>query len=507
MCGMLEAHGMTQSAQIMDHRLRPPTLSIPKVTTGFRHYKKLKPHPRALGIPMSEKDRANLQEDIVVSGMVKAPLDITPKGLILDGVNRFEIAKELDMHPLAVQVFEYETEEQEALHAVTANLARRQLTKNEKVSLALQKVELLTELRGISKDRARDEEGHFVDLQDGQTEGDVIAEVVAEDPDVKERSLRKLKFIKQWRPDLAEMVTKGEMSADAAAKEAQKAKDAKELADKKKLADKEPVKEPKPPKPLGKDGKYAWSKKLNQKGHTGGSTHFIRLDTDPPFAFCTSADKRFDPKWFLGFAPKAKPSTELARNQSWSKVMKAATESYGSYGSFCTACIKKVLAYEAKDQPPEPVKLEDLLVQGWPGMNHGPMGRAVVEAVPNLSHVLVSLGPERDDGNYRSAKTLCGRKKLGSVVPIVVAGSLDKEGGLVSCPHCIIAWAKLEGFKNKRPRIDGESVGYRFYGVDPLNRAANTILQRLRDGESLDPEVHGILNALWEGLGIAKWTS
>lgn len=347
----------------------------------FRNPRKLEPHPAAMKIDISKEDRDALREDIQKNG-IKHAIDINTKGEILDGINRWEMAMEFGIHPIPVIIFEYEKPEQEALHALTANLARRQLTKTQKNLLAHERVKLMMELSGV--EQKRDKKGKFAELPTGKTEGDIIKEIVKQDPDLSERQLHRLKRIAEKKPAVLKQIRDGKLTISAAEKA-------------------------------------------------------LRL-----------------------------PPPEKSKRK------------------------------KAKSKPKE-YKLEDLLAQVGGSIRHGRRGYGT-------NHILTELGTQREDGDYKSAKTLCERRVLGSIVSIKVAGPVAKKGDAVDCIFCVIAWSKLQGHKNRRKRIAGQVISYRFYDVDWLNRAANGILQLLGDeGENLDPEVHCILRALHEGLTAANW--
>ncbi|RLE42156.1 hypothetical protein DRJ16_05180, partial [Candidatus Woesearchaeota archaeon] len=101
----------------------------------------LKPHPKAIAVPMSKEDEEALRESIKERGILD-PIHINPKGEILDGVHRWRYAKELKIEKIPAKLFKYEYEEEEILHALEINLKRRQLTEAQKAALSLDLLEI-----------------------------------------------------------------------------------------------------------------------------------------------------------------------------------------------------------------------------------------------------------------------------------------------------------------------------------------------------------------------------
>lgn len=88
-------------------------------------------------MPMSPEDRENLKKDIEATGEIRDPVKVYhDKGVyfILGGYNRVQIARELNINVVPVDVYEGTTEERREL-VVNDNLSRRHLTQKQKTSL------------------------------------------------------------------------------------------------------------------------------------------------------------------------------------------------------------------------------------------------------------------------------------------------------------------------------------------------------------------------------------
>ena len=70
------------------------------------------------------------------------PIIINPRGVILDGHTRYEIAKELGIEEVPVEVKEFDNELDEKLFVIDANLSRRHLNIAQKAELGLKRLEI-----------------------------------------------------------------------------------------------------------------------------------------------------------------------------------------------------------------------------------------------------------------------------------------------------------------------------------------------------------------------------
>lgn len=97
---------------------------------------------------LSAEDYDNLEESMKKEGQL-IPITVNQKGEILDGHTRFEICNKLKLLPIKFVVKQFENSEDEMRFVIMTNLARRQLTK-------LQKIELAWPLYELEKKRAEE---------------------------------------------------------------------------------------------------------------------------------------------------------------------------------------------------------------------------------------------------------------------------------------------------------------------------------------------------------------
>lgn len=110
---------------------------------------RLKPHPDAEQIPMLAQEEEELKASIKEKGILH-PLDVSSRMLILDGVHRWRYAQALGMNVVPVIIFHYEEPEEENIHALLANLKRRQLNGGQK---ALLNMKILDEEKRLAQKR------------------------------------------------------------------------------------------------------------------------------------------------------------------------------------------------------------------------------------------------------------------------------------------------------------------------------------------------------------------
>ncbi len=84
---------------------------------------------------LSADARAELREEIARRGVL-VPVLVDEAGAVLDGRNRVEIAAELKLDRLPVEVISGRTEEEKREIAVKVNTCRRQLSREERAEVA-----------------------------------------------------------------------------------------------------------------------------------------------------------------------------------------------------------------------------------------------------------------------------------------------------------------------------------------------------------------------------------
>lgn len=199
----------------------------------------LKPHEQALAMPMSGDDEKSLRTDIAEHG-IKHRLDVTPAGIILDGVHRWRYAQELGLPTVPVEIFDYAHPEEEALHCLQANLKRRHLTEGQKAVLGLdmlpfeeqasarRKAEAATQAAHLKQ---RDEAGAFTPTEarlapiganlggpPKKKQAPKSTAKVAKAVGTSARTVERVKQIKEKSPELYEQVRSGKMAPTQAKK-------------------------------------------------------------------------------------------------------------------------------------------------------------------------------------------------------------------------------------------------------------------------------------------------
>ncbi len=152
---------------------------------------------------MSPEDEHALEEDIRQHGLLH-PLDVTPTNHILDGVHRWQEALHLGLTHVPVQVFTYQEQAEETLHALRANLKRRQLTSSQKAMLALEVEKILAEEAKKRQGARNDIAQKFGESQKGEA-ADKAAKLVG----TNGQYILDAKKIVTIAPDLKDAVLKG----------------------------------------------------------------------------------------------------------------------------------------------------------------------------------------------------------------------------------------------------------------------------------------------------------
>src|SRR5882724_10691344 len=99
---------------------------------SVRPLRSLRDHPRAELVPAMTRDEyEQLRADIGRRG-IQVALDITAKGVVLDGRHRLRIARELGLRDLPVRLVE---DRNEVAYMLLAALNRRHLTASQKAAL------------------------------------------------------------------------------------------------------------------------------------------------------------------------------------------------------------------------------------------------------------------------------------------------------------------------------------------------------------------------------------
>lgn len=210
----------------------------------------LRPHSDAEVIPMSKEDEQALRNGIAKDG-IKTPLHITPDLLILDGVHRWRIAKELNISLIPVIVYQYTEPEEESLHAINANFQRRQINEGQKAML---KLRMESFQQKLEQKKVEAHERHSQAVREAQLKrwgistnttdnvlpqgstlekdrGEAVGQV-AKATGVSARTLYRAKAVAKANPKRAEAVLKGNVSLTRAYQEVkaeEKAQEVKQL--------------------------------------------------------------------------------------------------------------------------------------------------------------------------------------------------------------------------------------------------------------------------------------
>jgi len=184
---------------------------------------RLHPLHKKFSVPMAKDEYDRLKDSIRRYG-IRVPLSIWDSQ-ILDGVNRWKIAKELRMEHVPVLPLELADEREAAIWIIRANLDRRQLTPGQKAMLAKHLYELergraeerrrSTLKKGQEKPTPPDKES-FPDRGRGQAR-DLAAQQVG----ISGRTLEKAIKAVEKKPELEEKLRRGEISVERAYRLAQ----------------------------------------------------------------------------------------------------------------------------------------------------------------------------------------------------------------------------------------------------------------------------------------------
>lgn len=171
-----------------------------------------KPHPFASLIPaMSDRDYRELKSDIERHGQ-REPI-IVYNEWIIDGIHRYRACLELGRQPLITDLSLKVLSEETIREMVwSANVARRHLTDDQRVALAVAWIEPLE-----AKARERQERGVRADSPAGP-DRHPTREAIAAKANVSTSKARQAMTVKKQRPDLVEPVQRGKMKLREAVK-------------------------------------------------------------------------------------------------------------------------------------------------------------------------------------------------------------------------------------------------------------------------------------------------
>ncbi len=121
-------------------------------------------------------------------------------------MNRWEIAKELNILSLPVIVFHYQNPVEESLHIIKANLQRRHLNEGQRAMLLLEMDSFQQELEQ-QRQEAKDRQGTRTDLtsvpQGTNVENGKSVDKVAKAKGVSPRTMYRAKAVKKANPQKA----------------------------------------------------------------------------------------------------------------------------------------------------------------------------------------------------------------------------------------------------------------------------------------------------------------
>lgn len=160
---------------------------------------------------LAEIDRQKLLESIKKDGQLIA-ITVNPEGIVLDGHTRLEICKELGITP-KYKIKEFSDKDDEMRFVVMTNLARRQLTK-------FQKVEMAWPLYQLEKKRAEERiktQGgpnyKGVKMRYGLKKEGTAAEIFGKKMGFGKSFVNQIQYLKQNAPDsILEDLRTGNMS-------------------------------------------------------------------------------------------------------------------------------------------------------------------------------------------------------------------------------------------------------------------------------------------------------
>lgn len=184
----------------------------------------LQPHPQAEGllIPLSMQELDKLKESIRRYG-IRVPLHILRNGTVLDGHHRLQIAWELGIEHVPVQVLDLPEERDQIVWMIRANLDRRQLTEGQRAVMAKRLYEMeqaRAHMRQLElKERQPRSEGRFITVGGRfSTSGECgkARELAAKEAGISGRTLEKAIQAIKRDPSLEGRLKSGEISVHRA---------------------------------------------------------------------------------------------------------------------------------------------------------------------------------------------------------------------------------------------------------------------------------------------------
>jgi N6-adenosine-specific RNA methylase IME4 len=187
---------------------------------GYRLTETLREHPEASCVPaMRDDEFAGLRADIDERG-IKTALEITPRGVVLDGHQRLRIAIELGIDEVPARVLD--PTEDAIEYMLLAALQRRQLTPSQRAVLALD-LHAYKEQRDANATRKRANlRNSSVDVAGLPRRGRRSREVAAELAGISPRLFQNAVHVGKRAPELIDKARSGELSLQGALSELQR---------------------------------------------------------------------------------------------------------------------------------------------------------------------------------------------------------------------------------------------------------------------------------------------
>lgn len=195
------------------------TAHTPPTTTELRSTGSLQPHPQACEVPaMSADEYAAVKADIAKRGL-RVALEITSKGVVLDGHARLRAIRELGINEVEVQVI---APEDELEHILRAALLRRHLTATQRAAVALRLLPY-EELRDEAAQRQQANLRRGVEVATLPARGERTRDLVAGLAGTAARTAQDVITVHEHDPALFERMIQGELAAHTAASKVRRA--------------------------------------------------------------------------------------------------------------------------------------------------------------------------------------------------------------------------------------------------------------------------------------------
>lgn len=179
-------------------------------------------HPAADIFPMmTDAELQELAEDISAHGL-QLPLTLTHDGILVDGRNRLAACRIANVDHSYHMLPEDYTDEQILNTVVSTNIRRRHLTAGQKAMIAAALEPMYAEAMQVGRPKSGEEKIVENFPQFSECGNKAREQAAAAVGGISGRSVSDAKALKQDTPDLAEMVTRGDMTLNAATKERKK---------------------------------------------------------------------------------------------------------------------------------------------------------------------------------------------------------------------------------------------------------------------------------------------